>query len=145
MSQVPQPIYTRRLYLEKRSGYYFTLRTFKTLRRMQAYLRETGERSVVNTLAMCRFETPQLRKNGRRDKELGEIVLNLRYLRTNIIAHECAHGAIFWSEHVGLKTFRKRKSNSSNPHEERFCDAVGNLARQITNAHHAYLDTLRIH
>lgn len=145
MSQAPKPIYTRRLYLEKRSGYYFVLRTFKTLGKMQTYLRKTGERGVENTLAMCRYEKPELLKNGRRNKELGEIVLNLRHLKTNIIAHECAHGAIFWAEHIGLPTFRKRKSNSSNHHEERFCDAVGNLARQITNAHHAYLDSLRIH
>ena len=144
-----KPIYTRRAYCEGRRRYYFVVRMFKSIRDMHAYLRHTGERGVKHTLAMCRsFDVYEISKAGesrRRKYEIGEIILCLKSFRTSIVAHECAHAAIYWSETVKLPTFKHRPNNSSNRHEERFCNVLGNLARQVVNIHYDHLDTMRIH
>ena len=57
-------------------------------------------------------------------RDLGSIFLVSKSLDIHTIVHESTHAALYW--------FHRKFHNQPENREELFCDAVGNIAAQIT-------------
>ena len=85
---------------------------------MYAHCRKAGVPSpTVRYYGVCW----SLLKKGR---HLGNIFLVSKSLDIHTIVHESTHAALYW--------FHRKFHNQPENREELFCDAVGNIAAQIT-------------
>jgi len=129
-----------RIYPEAGSGLFYRVRVFQSERTLRHYLKSGP---VARTLghygrAMCsNWLRIRIDESGRQrlQPDMGEILLTVRNLGTEVITHECTHAALNWSQRVGFDPFDSKQKRgrlvSASVGEERFCYGLGQMARQI--------------
>jgi hypothetical protein len=113
----------------------YQVKIFDTIAHADKYFKSYPGRARLsrNGVAICSNWT--VLRNGRTRPECGEIVFVKDWLSPNIVAHECTHAVLSWSERMKIDlnkpgTFRKGNLWASAD-EERFCDALGEMTCAI--------------
>jgi hypothetical protein len=131
-----KPLAKFRVYPSK-GRLYFLVFIWRSLRDFRAACPGNGR-----ALGLCRgYDLITVKPNGANghlEPDMGEIHLVKRYLTMGIITHESTHAAFRWSERARCHPALERKHKprqahviASNDPEERFCYALGNIAKQI--------------
>lgn len=126
----------------KASGLYYLVRVFRSLTAARVYtLRAKRIGSMTRRgLAMCSsYDVIDIYKaTGRRRMRpiCGEIILTARGLTMRVITHEVTHAAIGWFrrrrlEIDGMEAHARRRGRWASVNEERCCDGLSTMARQI--------------
>lgn len=124
-----------RVYPESRRGFYFEVRIYSTLKEMRDGLNKLcGNNSTFfkDALAGVKgFQQKGWRNKGRLtwSKTLGVIAFNQQHIGTEVVSHESTHAAIAWMRAKELRLYADDYVTDDN--EERFCNAVGVIAKQI--------------
>lgn len=118
------------------SSLFFHVRIFQTVEAMHAYVRTrpgNPARPGRFCKGMCSWWTRISFRSGRgrTHPELGEIVLARRWLTMRIISHECTHAALAWARRRRVDVAERGRGQHVSGGEERFCGALGDMARQI--------------
>lgn len=86
----------------------------------------------------CGFGTGYVNEKGRTiwQKTLGTIFFHRERLGMEVITHEATHAAVRWAERRGITIAPDPKAGPATDNEERFCYAVGRIAKQIAGKCH---------
>lgn len=133
-----------RVYPESRRGHYFDVEIHPTVTSMRKAASVAGgaKANFDGALAVVRgFNAGHYTADGRKvwRKTLGTMFFHKARLGVEVIAHESTHAAFRWMEAQKFNAAEdaaERGDTNCSDSEERFCHALGNIARQIANECH---------
>lgn len=132
-----KPILSMRVYPEGRSLYYL-VNVWPTKKAMQEHCRTVNGYVGRNYAALVNsFHVSMVGSNGRTRTGpiMGEINFNRKALGGEIVAHEMTHAALGWARRIKLNFdgILTQSGGACCANEERFCYALGSMARQFIN------------
>lgn len=139
---IPRPLARFKIFPEtidsdthpKATPLWFNVVVFKTKKQMERYLVAHGGRDDCYASVLS-YDVWTVKPGGPAvlTGELGTIAFHSDYLTMGCMTHEATHAAIAWARRVKLN-FRRltpSRGGACSETEERFCHALGNIARQI--------------
>lgn len=126
-----------RVYADRTPSLYYECWIWRTKRAMRKWVRAERPDSLARRgkflAIVCGYSITRYSKGkpARMLPVLGRMHFWQGALRMGIICHESGHAALGWCRRMKIDPTQSSDGNYASDGEEKFCDALGNIARQI--------------